>query len=99
MTDRDQVRLSEDKARRLLERASELEARRGSEVLVADLRKAAQEAGITTGAFDQALAELQSASVAVAPPPQRRWLMRILPAALILAFLVYFLGRTVIVAP
>ena len=52
---RDAERLPETAARRLLERASELEAARGAELSVAELREAAREAGITPGAFEQAL--------------------------------------------
>jgi len=48
-------------AERLLERASEMDAIRAAGSAVADLRAAAGEAGISTHAFDAALAELQEA--------------------------------------
>jgi hypothetical protein len=90
MTERDQVRdaerLPEAAARQLLKRASELEAKHGSEMSVADLRLAAREAGISTAAFEQALAELRATSPAASAPavPARpRRLARFWPAALI----------------
>ena len=92
MTERNQIRdgerLSEDAARRLLDRASELEAVRGSVVSVAELRDAAREAGITLGAFEQALAEYRGAglsSPAVAAPVRRGRLARLWPAAVVAA--------------
>jgi hypothetical protein len=85
---RDAERLSEDAARRLLDRASELEAARGSEVSVAELRDAAREAGITLGAFEQALAEYRgagSSSSGVAGPVRRGRFARLWPAAVVVA--------------
>ncbi len=103
MTERDQARdaerMPEDAARRLLARASELEAARGAELSVAELREAAREAGIAPGAFDQALAELRSrdpaARAAAGPAPTRmRRVARFWPAALILAaLLTLFVAR------
>jgi hypothetical protein len=96
MTERDQARdderLPEQAARRLLARASELEAARGAELSIAELREAAREAGIAPGAFEQALAELRerdsAAPAAAGPVPTRlRRLARFWPAALILATL------------
>jgi hypothetical protein len=90
---RDAERLPEAAARRLLERASELEAKRGAELSVAELREAAREAGITPGAFEQALAEYRgtepSSLVGVSPPRPRR-LTRFWPAALVLAALLLY---------
>ena len=87
---RDAERLPEEAARRLLERASELEAARSAELSVAELRAAAREAGITPSAFEQALAEYRrtdlSSPSAAALAPQRR-LARLWPAALVLATL------------
>jgi hypothetical protein len=106
MTDRDQPRdaerLPEEAARRLLARASELEAKRSSELTVAELREAAREAGIAPGAFEQALAELRSrqsvALTAGAPVPGlARRLARFWPAALILAALLSILFLRLIV--
>lgn len=55
----DATRLPEDAAHRLLARAVELDASRGSDITIAQLRDAAAEAGISVAAFDAALAELQ----------------------------------------
>jgi hypothetical protein len=55
--------LSEDEAHRLLARAVELDARHRASVSVEDLRKAAGEAGIESGAFIQALSELRSGAL------------------------------------
>jgi hypothetical protein len=91
---RDAERLPEEAARRLLARASELEAARGTELSIAELREAAREAGITPGAFEQALAELRvrdTAAVAGPVSPKRRGLARFWPAALILGALLSIL--------
>ena len=67
--------LSEDAAHRLIARAIELDARRGEEVSIAQLREVAQEAGISPQAFEDALLE----ATAIAPPKPtmrervRRW--------------------------
>jgi hypothetical protein len=66
----EQVRLSEDAARLLLVRASELDATNARMLSVAQVREAAQEAGISPYAFDAALAELQQPAVATAPVPR-----------------------------
>ena len=94
MTERDQARdaerLPEEAARRLLTRASELEAARGAELSVAELREAAREAGIAPGAFEQALAELRARDPAAAAGPAPtglRRLARFWPAVLILVLL------------
>jgi hypothetical protein len=55
--------LTESVAARLLTRASELDAARLAGVSVSELRAAALEAGISTQAFDAALAELQGAEL------------------------------------
>lgn len=85
---RDGERLSEETARRLLERASQLEATRGSEVSVSELREAARQAGITLGAFEQALAEYRSASLpssAEGTRTRRSRFVRLWPAAMVAA--------------
>jgi hypothetical protein len=68
--------LPEAAARSLLARASELEAARQSGSAVADLRAAAEAAGISPQSFDAALAELQAAERApvqdAIPPAFRR---------------------------
>ena len=53
-------KLSADVARRVLERASELEAAHNVEMSVAELREVAREAGIPSSAFEQALTELRA---------------------------------------
>ena len=50
--------VSEDVARRLLTRASEIDSAQSDAVPLSDLREASQEAGIAPGAFEQALVEL-----------------------------------------
>ena len=91
---RDAERLPEEAARRLLERATELEAARSADVSVGELREAAREAGITPSAFEQALAEFRGAvpSSPVAPAPAwRSRLARLWPAALVLGALLSLL--------
>jgi hypothetical protein len=104
MTEGDQSRnaerLPEEPARRLLARASELEAARNSELSVAELREAAREAGIAPSAFEQALAELRDSDPAAVSAPALTRLSRLVrfwPAAVILAVLLsYVLGRLVL---
>ena len=79
--------LSEDTAHRLLARAVELDARRMSQVSVAQLRDVAREAGIAPEAFDEALAEFRGLPAGVAVPAKpglghalRRWWRNIDPA-------------------
>jgi hypothetical protein len=105
MTERDQSRdaerLPEEAARRLLERASELEAARSAELSVAELRAAAREAGIAPSAFEQALAEIRGtdlSSPAAALAPQRR-LARFWPAALVVATLLSVLVARMLFPP
>ena len=52
-------RLTDEAARRLLVRASELDAARPAQMSVAELRDVAREAGIRASAFEEALAELR----------------------------------------
>ena len=90
---REAERLPEEAARRLLARATELEAARSADLSVAELREAAREAGITPGAFEQALAEFRGAHPSsVQAPRSARWrrLARLWPAALVLAALLSF---------
>lgn len=90
---REAERVPEEVARRLLARASELEAERFTERSVAELREAAREAGIAPDAFDRALTELRArehAAVAGPTPTRLRRLARFWPAALILAALLSY---------
>jgi hypothetical protein len=68
----DRERLAERDARRVLERASELDAARNAAFAVTDLRAAAGEAGISPQAFEQALAELEEADVSEVAPARAR---------------------------
>jgi len=90
--DRDAEVLPDKVATRLLARASELDA---AGAKVSDLRAAAAEAGISTRAFDEALAELeeeQVPDVSVLPPRRSRmWMLAAGVAALIAIFAI---GRT-----
>lgn len=60
-------RLGEERARQILERAAALDAKRSSEVEVAQLREAAAAAGISPEAFDQAMRE-EADSASDGPP-------------------------------
>ena len=97
------VRLDESAAHRLIERATELDARLASESTVAELRDAARSAGISEEAFNRALREVrqeaQPAMVPVdpslsTPGMKRRVVLAIVAAVLLAAGLVLF-GRTV----
>jgi hypothetical protein len=55
--------ISDDKAAQVLDRAAQLDAARGREVSVQDLREAALEAGISPDAFERALAEVRAAKL------------------------------------
>lgn len=96
---RETERLPEGAAQRLLARASELQAERDAELSVADLREAAQAAGIAPSAFEQALAELRDHGITVAPttapvPSGRRRLTALWPVAALAALLfAFFLMR------
>ena len=56
--DGESTRLSDDTAQRLLARATQLDSARTAGMSIAELRRAATEAGIAPEAFDQALIEL-----------------------------------------
>ena len=97
------VRLDESAARRLIERATELDARLASESTVAELRDAARSAGISDEAFNRALREVrQEAQPSLIPVDpslstpgmKRRVVLAIVAAVLLAAGLVVF-GRTV----
>jgi hypothetical protein len=88
---RETERLPEGAAQRLLARASELQAERDAELSIADLREAAQAAGIAPSAFERALAELRELGITVAPRavpvPSRRRLAALWPVAAVAALL------------
>ena len=73
-SDRDEI--PQRVATQVLARASELDAARSAAITVAQLRAAAVEAGISTSAFDRALAEVQVAEETPVPATSgssRRW--------------------------
>jgi len=75
--DRESVRLSDESARTLLTRATELDSARLSGASIAELRAAAVDAGIAPEAFEQALAEAQSAALAAPARTESPWLGRV----------------------
>lgn len=94
--------LSESLTKRVLTRASEIDAALRSGATIAQLRAAALEAGISEQAFEAALAEAQSGESEVtgrAPsrPRWRRW--AVLVAALVTLIAGYALRRTVPAGP
>jgi hypothetical protein len=60
--------LTDQQARKLLERAIQLDARRAGDTTLAELRKVAQELNISSTAFADALRELEGKAVAPAAP-------------------------------
>jgi len=90
--------LSEPVATRVLARAIELDQARASGTTVADLRAAADEVGVSAGAFDAALAEVNDRA-SVSPPVQsktsRRFRISVLAAGIVV--LVAFAFATVVV--
>ena len=91
---RSSERVSDSLATRLLERASEIDARLRAGTTVAELRDAAKAAGISDDAFDAALAEVQRADTAptlpvpAAPTRRFRWWRASLVLAVNLALVV-----------
>jgi hypothetical protein len=73
--------LSQAAARRLLERAGEIDSDTTS---LETLRAAAREAGISEAAFETALSEIRSAPVQPAVPPSKRRLILTISAAAVL---------------
>lgn len=67
------VRIGEDRAARILERAAALDAKRNSEIELDQLREAAADAGISREAFDEAMAEQDNAVDARALQPKMNW--------------------------
>src|SRR5687767_8850600 len=60
--------LTDQQARKLLERAIQLDARRAGDTTLAELRKVAQELNISPAAFSDALRELETKAVTTNPP-------------------------------
>jgi hypothetical protein len=67
----DQHRLSEQEARRLLERVIELDSVRSGEATIGDLRRVMSELNVSAQVFDQAVAELTARKVVPAPAAPR----------------------------
>lgn len=89
------MRLDEAAARRIIERATELDARLATESTVAQLRDAARDAGISEEAFSRALAEVRNEPVVVAPPvfpPMRAKRAVVMTLAVFLALGMLFAG-------
>lgn len=81
--------IADSAAAQLLKRAVEIDAKRGMSVSITDLRAAAMEAGISTDAFEDALAELRARDPrSVASPGRTRRLRQIGIAALTAMMLV-----------
>jgi hypothetical protein len=102
--DPESERLNEAAAKRLLERATELDARLASESTVADLRDAARSAGISDEAFSRALAEVRHegpAPLPTASASRNTWRRRRIIAAIVLLIggLGFALARRVVPSP
>jgi hypothetical protein len=77
--------LNEDAVRRLLARASELEAARVTQLSIAELREVAKEAGIAPSALEEALVEFRNRSQDAntdATKPETKGLSRLKAVAL-----------------
>lgn len=70
--EKESVRLNEEAARRLIQRATELDASLSTQSSVAELREAARGAGISDEAFQRALDEARAEAAAVPPPLVKR---------------------------
>jgi hypothetical protein len=79
-----QERLPEPAARRVLDRASTLDAAHGSSVPVDALREAARDAGISAEAFEAALAEERRGSLSTRRRARRPWALLSIFAAAVL---------------
>jgi flagellar biosynthesis/type III secretory pathway M-ring protein FliF/YscJ len=82
-------------AKRIIERAAEIDAERGHQVNVPALRAIAAEAGISPVAVDQAIQEHESAASARAPWLKRHPSVRIIAAIVAGLLLVAFLRALV----
>ena len=98
-------RVPEDKARLILERAAEIDGRQANLTSIESLRSAANEAGITTQAFEAAVRELEESPPAVGPHLTRRRLLALGAVGvttLLLGFATYFgrrAPRDIVVTP
>jgi hypothetical protein len=93
------ARLNEEAARRLIQRATELDASLSAQSSIADLRAAAREAGISDEAFQRALDEVRAPQPVAPVRPTRvgtfapRKFLVIAAVALILGTLLLFMRR------
>lgn len=93
--------LPEALTKRVLTRASELDALRRAGATIADLRAAATEAGISPQAFEDALAEVRSGEgtqIATAAPRRTRVRAIVAAVALLIGLTLYAVRRTVVPA-
>lgn len=90
--------VSDPIAARILARASELDASQASGVMVAELRAAAAEAGISDRAFNTALAEMHEEQEPAAAPvrPRNTRVARAMAIVAALGLATLFVGRLVI---
>ena len=66
----DDLRISDEMARLILERAIQLDAQRPGDTTLAELQRVAQELNVSSGALMEAIRELQTKAVTPAPVPQ-----------------------------
>lgn len=90
--------VSDPIAARILARASELDASQASGVMVAELRAAAAEAGISDRAFNTALAEMHEEQVPAAAPVRARpsRVARAMGIVAAIAVATLFVGRLIV---
>jgi hypothetical protein len=91
----DEMRVSEDKARQILERAAQIDGRQANLTSIEALRSAAREAGIAPQAFDAAVRELQDAPLAADTRFTRRRLLTLgaVGATAVLLGVAFLFGR------
>ena len=100
--DEELARLSDDTAEHLLARATQLDSARTSGASIAELRRAAAEAGIAPEAFDQALLEMRGSMPETAESARTHSrshsLMRIavMVAITLIVFIVLLVARTAV---
>lgn len=82
-------------AKRIIERAAEIDAEHGRRLDAPALREIAAEAGISPLAVDRALQEHESTPLARVPWLQRHRTMLLTIAAIVVALLIFALMRTV----
>src|SRR6185369_2631125 len=66
----EELRISDEAARLILERAIQIDAQRPGDTTLAELQRVAQELNVSSGALMEAIRELQTRAVAPAPAPE-----------------------------